>query len=243
VLVHGARPYRNNGSRRARRIGAIEPGADFAQEIDEAVGSCDVLLAVIGPAWATVTDARGRRRLDDPDDFVALAVGTALPRPEVKVILVLVDGARMPMQEELPPALAVLGRRQAIELSAARWRYDVETLLRTLERALGGAALAAGEQPPITEPERTVARGEAVPVPWPMRSRSSARGSRSPRLTTNGPSQCQRSFPASEFVVARGWFEWTEGRAMRRLTRKRRPRWGAASLGEPPRRRLRESRS
>jgi len=145
-------------------IGAIEPGADFAQQIDEAVGSCDVLLAVIGPEWATVTDARGRRRLDDPDDFVALEVGTALPRPEVKVIPVLVDGARMPMQKELPPALAPLGRRQAIELSAARWRYDVETLLRTLERALGGAPLAP-EQPPITEPERTVARGGADPVP------------------------------------------------------------------------------
>jgi hypothetical protein len=120
---------------------------------------------VIGPEWATVTDARRRRRLDDPDDFVALEVGTALPRPEVKVIPVLVDGARMPMQKELPPALAALGRRQAIELSAARWRYDVETLLSALERPLGGAALSAGEQPPITEPGRTVARGEAVPVP------------------------------------------------------------------------------
>jgi hypothetical protein len=63
---------------------------------------------VIGPEWATVTDARRRRRLDDPDDFVALEVGTALPRPEVKVIPVLVDGARMPMQKELPPALAAL---------------------------------------------------------------------------------------------------------------------------------------
>jgi hypothetical protein len=146
-------------------IGGIEPGADFAQQIDEAVGSCDVLLAVIGPEWATVTDARGRRRLDDPDDFVALEISTALPRPEVKVIPVLVDGARMPMQTELPPALAALGRRQAIELSAARWRYDVETLLGTLERALGGAGLAAGQQPPITEPERTVARGQALPVP------------------------------------------------------------------------------
>src|SRR5919201_1232536 len=94
-------------------VGAIEPGADFPQQINEAVRSCDVLLAVIGPEWATVTDARGRRRVDDPDDFVVIEVGTALREPDVKVIPVLVDGARMPMQDELPPALAALSRRQA----------------------------------------------------------------------------------------------------------------------------------
>jgi hypothetical protein len=35
-----------------------------------AVGTCQVLLAVIGPQWVTVADADGRRRLKDPNDFV-----------------------------------------------------------------------------------------------------------------------------------------------------------------------------
>jgi len=32
-------------------VGAIEPGVDFAGDISRAMASCQVLLAVIGPAW------------------------------------------------------------------------------------------------------------------------------------------------------------------------------------------------
>jgi hypothetical protein len=145
-------------------VGAIEPGALFKEQIDTAIGACDVLLAVIGPQWATVTDAQGRRRLDEPDDFVALEVGTALRREDVKVIPVLVDGARMPLADELPPALKTLGRRQAIELSAARWRYDVETLLAALDKAL-----EVPTAPDVPEPAGTL-RDEPV---QPARSRRS----------------------------------------------------------------------
>jgi hypothetical protein len=123
-----------------RDIGGIEPGTDFANRIGDAVGSCAVLLAVIGPQWTTVTDATGTRRLDDPDDFVGLEVGSALRRPDVIVIAVLVDSARMPPARELPAALAELARRQALELSDRNWRYDVDSLLATLERVLGRAS-------------------------------------------------------------------------------------------------------
>ena len=47
-------------------VDAIEPGVDFAEEINRAVEACIVLLAVIGPNWLTATDERGHRRLDDP---------------------------------------------------------------------------------------------------------------------------------------------------------------------------------
>lgn len=147
-------------------VGAIEPGAVFGEQIDKAIGSCDVLLAVIGPQWTTVTDAHGRRRLDDPGDFVALEVGTALRR-DVKVIPVLVDGARMPIPDELPPALATLGRRQAIELSAARWRYDVETLLAALEGAL--------EPAPAPVPVSGAPVPEAAPAADPAPGNQSVR--------------------------------------------------------------------
>jgi hypothetical protein len=40
-----------------------------------------VLLAVIGPTWATVTDAEGRQRLKDPEDFVNIEVEAGLTRP------------------------------------------------------------------------------------------------------------------------------------------------------------------
>lgn len=72
-------------------VDTIEPGVDFTEEIFRAVASCIVLLAVIGPAWLTATDERGRRRLDDPDDIVRLEVEAALGRG-VRVIPILVEG-------------------------------------------------------------------------------------------------------------------------------------------------------
>jgi TIR domain len=85
----------------------IEPGVDFAEEISQAVAACQVLVAVVGPAWLTATDERGRRRLDDPGDFVRLEIETALTR-DVRVIPVLAQGAVMPgSRGRLPPVTHV----------------------------------------------------------------------------------------------------------------------------------------
>lgn len=103
----------------------IEAGVDFVEVLERAVGSCDVLLAVIGPEWISATDRSGRRRLDDPQDFIRLEIGAALKR-NVRVIPVLVQGAVMPRVEELPPDLGTLVRRQAVELRDIHWNADVE---------------------------------------------------------------------------------------------------------------------
>ncbi|HEY9378278.1 MAG TPA: toll/interleukin-1 receptor domain-containing protein [Jiangellaceae bacterium] len=95
----------------------IEPGDDFVERITSAVGSCDVLLALIGPRWLTITDDEtGQRRLDNPDDYVRLEIQTALDR-HIRVIPILIDDARMPRPNELPPNLAPLVRRHAVEIS------------------------------------------------------------------------------------------------------------------------------
>jgi hypothetical protein len=79
--------------------------------ITRAVGSCDELPALIGDQWVTITDEHGRRCLDDPDDFVRLEIEAAMTR-SVRVIPILVGGARMPRAEELPDSLAKLVRCQ-----------------------------------------------------------------------------------------------------------------------------------
>ena len=61
------------------------------------MGSCDVLISVVGKHWLTATDADGKRRLDNPEDFVRLEVATALRR-DIRMISVLVDGALMPRE-------------------------------------------------------------------------------------------------------------------------------------------------
>jgi TonB family protein len=123
-------------------VDTLEPGVDFVEAIEQAVGSCEVLIVVIGREWLTVKDAAGQRRLDDPADFVRLELETALER-KIRVIPVLVQDAPMPRPEELPPSLARLARRNAIEISDARWAYDVERLARTIQSILKEKDVAA----------------------------------------------------------------------------------------------------
>jgi PQQ-dependent catabolism-associated CXXCW motif protein len=111
----------------------MELGVDFVEEIERAVGSCDVLVAVVGPHWLSVADDQGQRRLDDPADFVRLEIAIALER-NIRVIPVLVQGASMPPAETLPDALQRLARRSAIELSDKRWDYDMGELIASLQR-------------------------------------------------------------------------------------------------------------
>jgi len=144
-------------------VDSIELGDDFVQVITRAVGSCDVLLALIGHQWLSITDASGQRRLDDPDDFVRLEIEAALTR-NVRIIPILVDGARMPNADELPEGLASLARRQALELSPSRFEYDTSRLLKILDMTLadvrtahGGAAMtssSAAQQAPRNSVEK-----------------------------------------------------------------------------------------
>jgi glycerophosphoryl diester phosphodiesterase len=112
----------------------IEPGDDFVERIQSAVGSCQVLLALIGPQWLTITDGEGARRIDDPEDFVRLEVETALNRDDVRVIPILVDNAKMPTPQELPQGLGALTRRQAVEINPVN--FDTRRLLRVLSHTM-----------------------------------------------------------------------------------------------------------
>ena len=127
-------------------IDSIQLGDDFVEVINTAVGSCDVLLALIGGQWLTITDEQGTARLDNPDDFVRLEIEAALTR-NVRVIPILVAGAEMPRRDQLPPGLAGLAQRQALELSPSHFEFDTSRLQKVLDRAL--AYVRA--QPPVTE--------------------------------------------------------------------------------------------
>jgi alkylated DNA nucleotide flippase Atl1 len=139
-------------------VDTIEPGLDFAEAIAAAVGSCEVLLAMIGDRWLDSTDRAGRRKLDDSNDLVRLEIQAALER-KIRVIPVLVDGVAMPTPEELPPSLAGLARRQAFELSYSRFRDDARRLVGLLDRLLaapppGPAAGSPQRQQPQAAEER-----------------------------------------------------------------------------------------
>ena len=91
-------------------VDTIEPGEDFVEAIEEKVGICDALVALIGKDWLDCKNEGGTRRLDDPNDFVRLEVLAALSR-NVRVIPVVLEGARMPRLQDLPEPLVPLARR------------------------------------------------------------------------------------------------------------------------------------
>ena len=112
-------------------VAGIEAGRDFRRAIDQHVASCGVLLAVIGKKWLDAKDESGRRRLDNPMDFVRLETASALKR-DIPVIPVLVAGASMPRADDLPEDLKELVYRNGVELRHTRWDSDVEVLVKAL---------------------------------------------------------------------------------------------------------------
>jgi TIR domain len=112
-------------------VNAIQPGRDFRKAIDESIHKCTVLLAVLGRDWLELKDASGQRRLDDETDFVRLEIASALQR-DIPVVPVLVRGARMPKADQLPADLRELAYRNAVELTHARWKSDVQVLIQAL---------------------------------------------------------------------------------------------------------------
>ena len=113
-------------------IDSIRPGADFTAVVRNAVDQADVVLAVIGTGWLASASETGTRRIDDPEDWVALEVGTALQRG-TPVIPILVDGARMPERADLPLSLSDLASRQAITLTHESFSADCTRLIQTIE--------------------------------------------------------------------------------------------------------------
>ncbi len=106
-------------------IETIEPGADFTERLRFEIESGDVLVALIGKRWLG-------RRLREPGDFVRQEIQSALER-KLRIIPVLVQGARMPSVAQLPESIAELSHRNALEISDTRWRHDVERLVATLQ--------------------------------------------------------------------------------------------------------------
>jgi formylglycine-generating enzyme required for sulfatase activity len=126
-------------------VDSIALGRDFRQSLHESLESCDALLALIGNNWLDVKDASGRRRLDDPADFVRQEISAALKR-NIPVTPVLLQGASIPASENLPDDLKDLAFRNGFELSHTRWHSDVRELVQRL--GLGGAS-AIDAQPKV----------------------------------------------------------------------------------------------
>jgi hypothetical protein len=113
-------------------IDSIAMGTDFTKAVIEAVSGCNIILALIGPHWSAITDTKGIRRIDYPQDWVRVEIETALQR-NIRVVPVLVDEAVLPHVADLPPSLRPLIRHQALELSYTGFRSQVSRLIAAID--------------------------------------------------------------------------------------------------------------
>ena len=109
-------------------VHSVQLGIDYLTMTKDAVANCDVQLAILGNRWLD------GRRIDDPDDLVRVEIETAMSR-DIPVIPVLVGGAVMPAQDELPDGLKPLVYRNAIQV---RPDPDFPTDMARLVGALEG---------------------------------------------------------------------------------------------------------
>jgi len=132
---------------------AIRPGDDWEKAIETAVGSCDVLIVVIGKRWLTAADERGHR-LPQEDDWVRREIETALNRG-ITVIPFLVNKAPMPGIKELPKELIGLASKQAVR--EPNLADGVLKLIEVLPEDLAEKAAKAATVPAETGPPQPTA--------------------------------------------------------------------------------------
>jgi hypothetical protein len=116
-------------------VDSIPVGVNFREYLNRQVAACDVMLVVIGPDWLNAKDKAGRRRLDQPDDFVAIEIAAALAR-DIPVLPVLIERARMPKESELPDKLKPLARHHHARIRNVSFDRDSETLVQRLREVI-----------------------------------------------------------------------------------------------------------
>jgi len=104
---------------------SIDFGSNFPDEIDEALGECSVLLAVIGPDWLSV---KNLSRLHSEDDWVRRELRSAIGRRRIRVVPVLVNADALPDASVLPSDLQPFLQNRAYSLDPDRWEIDYRNL-------------------------------------------------------------------------------------------------------------------
>ena len=106
----------------------IQPGQNFAQRIEGTLTSCSHVLAVIGPRWHEILEARAKQQ---NTDYVVHEIAAALQQKKT-VVPVFVAGATVASLTALPAELAELSFHQAIELHDSSFNDDCDRLAKTL---------------------------------------------------------------------------------------------------------------
>ena len=114
-------------------VDSIPLTVDFREFIRRVLDGCDVVVAVVGPAWLG-PDGNGHNRLDDENDWVRLELANALAK-KIPIVPVLIDGTKLPDPQQLPPELYDFAFKHAANLDIANFSNQMERLIESLDRS------------------------------------------------------------------------------------------------------------
>lgn len=115
---------------------SIPLGVDWEREMFAAIEKSTALLVLVGRNWLDARDDEGRRRLDDPGDFVRREIVAALSLGK-QVIPVLLGVERKTLRNaQLPADLGELTRRQSIKIEIHSAQPDIDQLVSKLRHQI-----------------------------------------------------------------------------------------------------------
>ena len=105
----------------------LTPGEHYPDELKAELAASDVVIAVIDESWVTTFD------VDRRTDWVRYELSTAL-RDGKTVIPVLLEQARQPEHDHLPPDIAAVALLESARLRSAHYENDITALFAVLAR-------------------------------------------------------------------------------------------------------------
>ena len=198
-------------------VDSIPLGVDFREHLEGSVSQCDILLAVIGREWTSISDENGRRRLDLSTDFVRVEIESALKR-KIPVVPLLAHGISMPDAEELPQSIRDLAFRNATPVRPdPDFHKDMDRLIRGIEKYFqkrDGAASSqprSGERAVPVKPADDKATETAARTPDPAAQSDKAAADRSARSGQSSTGLRFIGFALAIIVsgvVGYAWYQW-----------------------------------
>jgi hypothetical protein len=179
AVIHDDMVARFGADRVFRDCQSLGPGQWYPAEIRKSLASADVLVAVIGPRWLSLTDPdTGQRLIDREYDWVRREIVWALEwhTPVVPVLLRdTPENASRLQCEQLPECLQPLATIQVAEVSQRRLREDLDALAAALvTQAPALKNEASGKV--IAQQGGVATDGESAPVVVNQRARVSGHG-------------------------------------------------------------------
>ena len=113
---------------------SIRVGKDIGQVIGEALDRAAVLIAVVGSQWLTLTDANGRIRLHQPDDWVASEIRHFLVAGKPIIPITVGDANPLISVSAVPDAIERFAGLRSIPLRTDSGGDDLDKLAIELVR-------------------------------------------------------------------------------------------------------------